>query len=74
VTNIGAVNEETYACRGVTVIVPVPAWPGVRVRALADVVDGVRLETVTTNEEAHCELMATDSGVEVEPVKVALPA
>jgi hypothetical protein len=74
VTKAGAVSVETYVCKGVMVTVPVPVWPAVRVSVFAEVEDGVKLESVTTNEASHCELTSTAAGREVEPMKVVLPA
>jgi hypothetical protein len=69
VINAGAAPDAgTKDDRGVTVIVPVPAWPAVRV------FDGERLDTVTTNEAVHCELTVCDTATEAELLYVALPA
>jgi hypothetical protein len=53
---------------GVTVIVPVPAWPAVRV------FEGARLDTVTTNGVEHCELTVCETAIDADVLYVALPA
>jgi len=64
VTNIGAVNEEVNSTEGTTVMVNDPDWPAVRVRVLAVVEDGVKLERATVN--SHTVVTLTSTGVEVE--------
>ena len=69
--NSGEVNVETKDCNGTTLITEVPDSPGESVFAGVDA--GKRLETVTTNEAAHCELMVKAFEREVEPRWVESP-
>jgi hypothetical protein len=65
VTNMGAVNVEVNSTDGAMVIVNEPAWPAVRVRVLAAVEEGMKLETPTVN--SHCVVTLTArAGEEVE--------
>jgi hypothetical protein len=61
---MGAVNEEVNSNDGATVMVNDPNWPAVRVRVLAAVEDGVKLETPTVN--SHSVVTLTSTGDEVE--------
>ena len=52
----------TKSVNGMTVTVPVPASPAVIV------FEGVKLETVTKNDELHCEVTVWDTATELEPL------
>jgi hypothetical protein len=64
VTNMGAVNVEVYSTDGATVMVNDPAWPAVRVRVLAAVEAGLKLETATVNSHSVGTLTGTADEVE----------
>ena len=55
------------AGKGVTVTVAVPCCPAVRE------FEGDMLETVTANDELHCELMVVEAAEEVEPACAESP-
>jgi hypothetical protein len=63
-TDIGAASVEVNSNDGVTVTVAVPDWPGVRVRVLAVVDEGVIL--VMATENSHSVPTLTAAGAEVE--------